>query len=93
MCYTTNMDPKTDVRKEMLPVTSQNTTFTWLGYGHILHVRACKGCVLACFWQRCVAGIRFRVQISGVTHRTTEFVLLMYHCTDKRQHDPSRAYF
>ena len=38
----------------------------------------CKGCVAACCGARLFARIRFRVQVSDITHRTIGFALLMY---------------
>ena len=38
----------------------------------------CKGCVAACFGAQLFANIRFRVQVSDITHRTIGFALLMY---------------
>ena len=42
-------------------------------------VEPCKGCVAACFGLCLFAGIRFRVQVRDITHRTIGFILLMYH--------------
>ena len=39
---------------------------------------SCKGCVAACFGACVFAYIRFRVQVSDITRRTTGFVPLMY---------------
>ena len=38
----------------------------------------CKGCILARFAACSFTSIRFRVQVSDITCRTTGFVLLMY---------------
>ena len=39
---------------------------------------SCKGCVAACFGACQFARIRFIVQVSDITHRTTGFVPVMY---------------